>query len=215
MYGIDVLDHTTGRVVHNDYVGQTRQKGRARENQHRDSQPFADRIVGSPNVLWEGLCTDDELDAIERRFIRELRPRLNWVHNEDNPEQIPKWVQEEQRHARDDAAGRPRWAPLEQRSAASLLDQPMRTFPTAAPVPVRRPWPAWKQKTALWTGSWLLITATIMSGARTYGTVIAWPPLLTVATTLQAVVVVWSLLGAPLTKQERRRAKRRLPRWLR
>ncbi len=128
VYGLDVLDHHTAQVVPNDYVGKTRQKGRARELQHRDTQPFADRIVGSARVLWEGMCTEAELDEMERRFIQRpgedpaLRPRFNFVLNEDNPHRIPKWVQVEQRHQRDDAAGVPRWVPPAQRDRSSLLD---------------------------------------------------------------------------------------------
>ena len=78
VYGIDVLDHTTGQIVRNDYVGQTRQRGRAREMQHRDTQPWSDLIVGSPRVLWEGVCTDEQLDDVERQLIQdvEVRPRL-------------------------------------------------------------------------------------------------------------------------------------------
>lgn len=216
VYGIDVLDHHTGLIVPNDYIGQTRQKGRARENQHRDSQPFSDRIVGSPRVLWEGLCTDDELDAIERRFIRELRPRLNWVHNEDNPGQIPKWIQLEQRLERDDAEGRLRWVPLDQRPAVSLVEQPMRVFPAGVSrAPARQPWPGWKQKATLWAGSWLLLAATIVAAGHAYGIVVAWPPVLIIATITQVAVIVWSLAGAPISRRQWRRARRRLPGWMR
>jgi hypothetical protein len=128
VYGLDVLDHHTGLVVVADYVGKTRQKGRARELQHRDTQPFSDRIVGSARVLWEGLCTEAELDEMERWFIQrpgedpKVRPRLNYVWNEDNPHQVPKWDQVAQRHERDDAAGVPRWVPPDQRDRSSLLD---------------------------------------------------------------------------------------------
>jgi hypothetical protein len=119
IYGIDVLDHVTGRVVPNDYVGKTRQRGRGRENQHRDRQPFSDLIVGSPRVLWEGICTEGELDEWERYFIQDapVRPRLNVDMNEDNPHRIPKRVQEAQRLQRE-----PGWLPFEQRRRDSLLE---------------------------------------------------------------------------------------------
>jgi hypothetical protein len=124
VYGINLLDPVT-RMVRMDYVGQTRQKGRAREMQHRDSQPWEDLIVGSLLVLAEGMWTDAELDRQEQAAIRRVRPRMNYEHNLHNPQRIEIWRQREQRWARDDAAGRPRWVPLENRQAGGLLGQPV------------------------------------------------------------------------------------------
>lgn len=197
VYGIDILDHHTGQVVPNDYVGQTRQRGRARENQHRDTQPFSDRIVGSPRVLWEGICTDEELDAIEREFIRKLRPRMNWIHNEDNPDQIPKWVQVEQRHERDDAAGVARWVPPDQRQRASLLEwEPVgRTVTSTAVCRPRKRWRPWQRHL-------LGIGVTFLVLAGTGWTVLATQHLLdgstAVADPIAAVVAaVWGWFGFP------------------
>lgn len=145
VYGIDVVDHEswmagTPRIVLNDYVGQSRQPGRARENQHRDDKPFSDLIVGSPRVLWEGYCTDEDLDKMERHFIREVeqRPRLNWRMNEDNRRQIPIPRQKEQRWARDAKRGAgERWTPTEYRPEVYGY----------RPSPVRRskPWRPWQK----------------------------------------------------------------------
>lgn len=223
VYGIDLLDHVSvmrgqPAVVDNDYVGQTRQKGRARENQHRDDKCWSDLIVGSSHVLWEGLCTDDELDDIEEHLIRQLGPRMNWVHNERNPRQIPKWIQVEQRHARDDRAGRPRWVPLDQRPAGGLLDQltprPWATAPSSKTVEPRTG-PPWQQKLALWSTSWVLLAVTVAAGMRAWWLTPTWAPVLVVASVVQVLLVAWSVNGAPLlTARARRRWRRRL-RWLR
>jgi hypothetical protein len=164
VYGIDVIDHTTGLVVRKDYVGQTRQRGRARENQHRDDQPWSDLIKGSPRVLWEGVCTDTELDEMERHFIQDVtpRPRLNWKLNEDNPQQIPKWVLVEQRHQRDDEEGRLRWQPPGERPRGSLLDwdsAPVRSGPPRRPRWVLKPWQRTAAAVVKALGWWLLAEA--------------------------------------------------------
>lgn len=203
VYGIDVIDHLTGQVVRNDYVGQTRQRGRGRENQHRDDQPWSDLIVGSPRVLWEGLCNDAELDEMERRFIQDVpvRPRLNWKLNEDNPQQIPKWVLEAQRLERE-----PGWVPGGQRRRGSLLE-----WHTGAPagraanmpVRARKPWRPW-QKHLLAVGVvWLVLTVVALSWLAHFDR-------LTQDSGLAAPVValaagVWGWFGFPLAGRRWRR----------
>jgi hypothetical protein len=161
VYGIDLLDHASvmadaPRIVPDDYVGQTTQRGRGRENQHRDDKPWSDLIVGSPRTLWEADCTGKQLDEQERHFIQdgppEGRPRMNWKLNEDNPFQIPKWVQLEQRHERDRKFGRPLWQPPELRNRESLLEWSDR----ASPVRQNKPAPTRRQKFLIgWVCTWL------------------------------------------------------------
>lgn len=215
VYGIDLLDHVTRQVVPNDYVGKTRQRGRARENQHRDSQAFSDLIVGSPHVLWEGMCTEDELDEIEWRLIRELSPRMNWVHNEDNPQQIPKWVQLEQRHQRDDAVGRPRWVPLDQRHAASLLDQ--RTAPRTAAASSARPasatwWKLAQRRAVTWPAGWLLLALCGWAAFDEFDLPGSWKARVVTAAVLATGLLVWGVRRRPDTWRVWRR---RLRKWLR
>lgn len=92
-----------------DYVGQSRQRLPAREEQHRDEKPWADLIVRFV-ILERGLWTQDELDEREVHWIHRISPRYNATHNLSNPERIEiwsparrEWRQMEQRWARDDA----------------------------------------------------------------------------------------------------------------
>jgi hypothetical protein len=181
IYGLDIADHDTlmttdvHKVVKDDYVGQTRQKGRARESQHRDDKPYEDLIVGSAHVLEQGMWTDEELDEREVYWIRRLRPRMNYEHNLDNPHRIEIWRQKEQRWVRDDAASRPRWVPLERRRASSLLDQSATVrYGSTQIMPERRlsaprSWTAGQRRArrgvslraiaASWAAAWLMIAS--------------------------------------------------------
>lgn len=225
IYGIDILDHETRQVMPNDYVGKTRQRGRARENQHRDDQPWSDLIVGSSHVLWEGICTEDELDEMERRFIQDVavRPRMNWKLNEDNPQQIPKWVQVDQRHQRDEAAGRPWWVPVEHREVVSLLDLPagVRSVPavTVRRVSATRSWSALKVNTCIWSGSWGLITVVMWGLSGRTGLFATWTGNALFGCLVSLALCLWGLAGAPITRRQRRRSwkalKGMLPEWMR
>ncbi|MEU4558492.1 hypothetical protein AB0F72_08880 [Actinoplanes sp. NPDC023936] len=215
VYGLDVLDHETGLLVENDYVGKTRQKGRARENQHRDTQPFSDRIVGSARVLWEGMCTEAELDEMERRFIQEppsgVRPRLNYLLNEDNPHQIPKWVQVEQRHERDDAAGRPRWLPADERRRDSLLDwdggQPIARPPAA----VRRvPWSSRRKHLTGLAIGWAALTFAAWIVLAVKNVFTQTNMLAAIPAALVFEVWVWAGVPLPFWRWSRRSAARRV-----
>ncbi len=218
VYGIDVIDHDswmagTPQVMLNDYVGQTRQQGRARENQHRDTQRFSDLIVGSPRVLWQGMCTDVELDEVERRFIQQgvggVRPRLNYLLNEDNPARIPKYTQTEQRHARDDREGRARWVPLERRKRAGPLDAPTRVWPAS---PSRKPRPVWQVKVALWSTAWFAL-AVIFSGLCTRHA--HWSMLVdcSVGAGIGSLLLAWGVWRKPDTFAMWRKRLRKIRRW--
>ncbi|GGN39357.1 hypothetical protein FHR83_006736 [Actinoplanes campanulatus] len=212
VYGLDVIDHDTGQIVRNDYVGQTRQRGRGRENQHRDSQPWADLIVGSPRVLWEGLCTDVELDEMERLFIQEPptgeRPRLNWLLNEDNPRHVPKWVLVDQRHERDDREGRPRWVPVDERRREGLLEwESAPVQPTRQPK-VRRPWSSRRRHlTGLGVAQAVLLLAGWLA-LLVYG---QWRQETALAVVVASLVLpVWVWAGCPIRRRGRRKAAARV-----
>jgi hypothetical protein len=215
IYGLDVLDHMTRRIVPDDYVGKTRQRGRSRETQHRDRQPFSDLIVGDAHVLWEGICTEDELDEMERHFIQdvEVRPRLNEKMNEDNPRMIPKGVQRAQRWERDDAAGKARWVPFDRRQRSSLLEWDA-TRPEGlsarpyAPTPSR--WKPWQIKVGLLSSAWLLLAVATWGAMTRFGLSGTWRQNLLVETLTSSTLLVWSLWRQPDTWPMWRRRLRKL-----
>lgn len=222
VYGIDLLDHESvvagaPEIVADDYVGKTRQRGRGRENQHRDDKPWADLIIGSSHVLWEGICDEDELDRREVALIRDRAPRMNDRDNRWNRERIDYATQIRQRHERDDLAGRPRWQSVEERQRESLLEWD----PLDKPLPPRyghkpaRPWKPWQKLLLRWGIAWLVgFVAGWVELTRRWDFTERWQAPAISATTVLAVLV-WLWLGAPpLTKKRWRRFKRRLPGWL-
>lgn len=227
VYGIDVIDHASWMagqpvIMPNDYDGQTRQKGRARENQHRDDKPWSDLIVGSPRVLWEGMCTDDELDDVERRFIKQgvdgVRPRLNWKLNEDNRKQIPIPRQVEQRWERDDRAGRARWVPLDQRQCSSLLEWDPVSPRFGPDLPVRRlsaprSWSAGTRKVCLWSSAWILLAAGTWGAFPHYGLSATWKVKLLSVCVAPTVLLLWGRRRRPDTCRLWRRRRAALSRW--
>lgn len=127
IYDVDPLtglllppDPVTGRrPVRLDYGGQTIRALQTRAGEHLEGKPWADIVVGDkPIVIEQGLWTKAERDAREIAAIKRIRPRYNYEHNLDNPERIPiydprtgRYVQLDQRHVRDRAAGREPWQP--------------------------------------------------------------------------------------------------------
>lgn len=205
-YGWDPrTNYTTKTLI---YIGETVREPLERMLEHVYAKPWADTITS-----WEAddqvYAGKDAVLAAEKAAVEAERPLYNYEWNQSNPRRVEIWRQEHQRWARDDAKGRPRWVkPVQQYRAPRRAASPV-------VVSTRQPWPAWKQKTALWSASWTLLNITTTGGLYAWGIVIAWPPVLITATIAQVGLIVWSLLDAPITKRERRRAKRRLPGWLR
>ncbi len=112
VYRFDTLDPASG-AIECGYIGQTRRTLAQREAEHRGDKPWADLIVGQPRVIWAGEPTDEELDEIELRFIRELTPRYNIEGQKGARHAVPKWEQLDQRHDRDRALGRDLWVPVD------------------------------------------------------------------------------------------------------
>jgi len=112
VYAFECFNPESG-AIECGYVGQTRRTLAEREAEHRGDKPWADLIVGSGRVVWTGEPTDEELDAIELRFIRTLSPRYNVDGQRGAPHAVPKWEQLDQRHARDRQLGRELWVPID------------------------------------------------------------------------------------------------------
>lgn len=183
VYGLRTLRPEDGYTsVEVGYAGQTRQRLRSREVQHREDQPFSDVIVGDAFVIAEGWWTDAELDAAELAAIRQTRPRYNIAGNEGNPDRVKPWVARDQRRERDEAAGRPVWQPR-------------------IAVPVGRSWwpcPIWQLWVLAWlplwwVGFWWLFAAGVSVPGSTVG----------------AAAGAGLLLGWGVRRGRRRRRRRR------
>jgi hypothetical protein len=109
-----------------------------------------------------------------------LRPRYNWDHNEDNPDQIPKWTAVEQRWARDDENGLPRWVPPDERRTVVLSAPRVRWWACSE-------WTGWHAVGAAWP------LLSLLAWAYLHG---VWDVLVTVFGFPQAVG--WSPLPAAL-----------------
>ncbi len=101
VYVIPVEDPRTRTYEEYGYIGQTARTyytGNPRIDlvdrylEHKADQPWADQIR-SPGmlVIWQGSCTQAELDARERTAIRTYRPLYNIEHNRRNPRRIKPW----------------------------------------------------------------------------------------------------------------------------
>lgn len=101
VYAIITRHDRTGRVGVG-YVGQTRQTLDERLSQHRERQPWSDRIEYAV-IVDQGVWTDRQLDRVEITAIRKgvmvpgvtgrrrQRPWYNIDHNRDNPRRIMPW----------------------------------------------------------------------------------------------------------------------------
>lgn len=165
-----VLDGTT----EDGYVGKTRQTLAQREQQHRggsadgepvpgedlEEQPWWDVTVGGIQLVEQGVWTDDELAERERYWIRQIKPRYNYIDNCANKQRIPKPVAREHRDCRDRAKG-----------LAPRQWQPFSTQRGTAAIPVKALWrsarklprlsPRWRRRRN-WAlgiaGLWLALT---------------------------------------------------------
>lgn len=115
VYVLFYRDPETGRVAV-AYVGQTRRKMAQRLAEHREYQPWGDLIEGEPKIIFEGMISQPELDVLELRAIDDWWPVFNSIGNEiDKGQKISYEEALHQRWARDDAAGRDRFIPKDER----------------------------------------------------------------------------------------------------
>jgi hypothetical protein len=116
-------DPITGeRRTRLDYVGQTIRPLQVRAGEHLEDKPWADIVVGTlPVIVAQGLWTKQQRDDAEVAAIKRIRPRYNHDDNLGNDERIEIYRQVDQRHARDRAAGRQLWLPIDQRSIAAQV----------------------------------------------------------------------------------------------
>jgi hypothetical protein len=188
VYGIRVIHPLTGQIVLG-YVGQTRQRLRAREGQHRDDQPWSDTIVGEAFVIAQGMWNKAELDWYEQVCIQRMLPLYNIDHNRANPYRIKPWDAIAQRQARE-----PGWTPNR---------RPATPYPRFAPY-IGWGWKQWRR--VVLVAIWLTLACLLWwAGADVWR---GWdgPLYGGIGST---VVVVASLLAWRLQRPKRRRRRRR------
>jgi hypothetical protein len=212
LYRFWVRHPRTGRRVLG-YIGETVRLPFERLMEHVEDQPWADTVVA-----WEVddrvFAGKDAVLAAEAAAIRAERPLYNFEENQQNRLRVPIPRAVEQRHARDDAAGRPRWIPPKQRKPDVAVSRPESAVTGASVSTYRldpRRWRPWQQKLVLWSLAWIGATAVIAADLRRLGCVTApWYIRPLCAGLLVAAVLVGSLW------MNRRRWKRivRMVRWL-
>ncbi|MFI5938120.1 hypothetical protein [Actinoplanes sp. NPDC051494] len=206
LYRFYVADPATGERVLG-YIGETWQLPFERLMQHVRDQPWADTMLGwelDPVIYWG----KDAVLAAEQAAVEAERPLYNYEWNRGNPLRIEIWRAKEQRWARDDAVGRPRWVPPVKKPRGAGMQ----------PAPARqelidwlidwRPTPQ-QIKTGLWSSAW----ATTAGITWAYLDVVTlWQWRLTLALLAATVLLVWVRAGSPVTRKQRRRVRQRIHR---
>lgn len=226
-------DPKTGkREIWWGYIGQTVRGREVREAEHLEDKPWADLVAGPSLVVAQGNWTAAERDAREIAAIKKIAPYFNHDHNLDNPLRVPlwdprqqSWTQIEHRHARDRAAGRELWVPLDQRVLAAQaaaaravvgagLDGNEPRYPltvawelTCRTMRAVRRWPRWVQlasvSVALWSVAlWSAGHALIAAG---WPAELAWPAV----AALDSAVLAGLLRGRAIRGWARRKRRRR------
>lgn len=199
------------------YVGQSRQTVWQREQQHRDSQPFSDIIVGGSWTIEEGYWTDAELDAREQWYIRNgavlvpgqkpQRPKYNIDCNRGNPDRILPWDAVAHRQARE-----PGWQPPVKGAYV-----PRQRRPGLAPVAVvvrrrrlRIRWTRRRVQAAVLAAVWLVLFAGFWRAGWDVWS--GWDGPRNAAVGASVVMgcaaVLWAWAGKPKRRRRRRRVRR-------
>jgi hypothetical protein len=195
-----------------DYVGQTVREVEVREGEHVDDKPWADVIAGRPVTIAEGMWDKAERDRQEIAHIHKIKPRFNYDHNLENDERIEIWRQVELRHARDDAAHRARWIPLELRTELAELtaqravigaglDGNEPQYPLTVLWRFVSSWPPAVRAVATGLLLWAVAVGGTVTGLTTWG----WPRVLAL---IFALALCSSVFAAVFGGRKSRRRKR-------
>ncbi len=207
LYRFWITHPVTGKRVLG-YIGETGRLPFERLMEHVMSQPWADTILAwevDPVTYWG----KQAVLVAERAAIEAERPIYNYRENLSNPQRVEIWRAKEQRWARDDRLGRPRWVdPVKggRRPAAAPVADHRRT---SAPK-----WTPWQVKAGLWSAGWVLMSVATWAGLRRWEALV--PELSTSATTvLTASTVIylltlgWALAGCPHNRRQWRALRRK------
>lgn len=195
-----------------DYVGQTVRGVEVREGEHVEDKPWADIIAGRPVTVAEGMWDKTKRDRREIAYIHQIRPRFNYDHNLENSRRIPLPRQVELRHARDDAARRPRWIPLELRTELAELaaeravigaglDGNEPRYPLTVLAQFVASWPPAVRAAAVVLSAWSAAVAGTTAGLVGWG----WPRVFAL---LFALALCCAVLAAMFGGRRSRRRKR-------
>jgi hypothetical protein len=150
-----------------------------------------------------------QLDNLDTNTIRAERPLYNVWENLENLNRIPPPAAIRQRRVRDAAQGRPRWVHPDDRPGPVLVAASSR-----APAPRR--WSPVQIKAGLWMGSWVLTAVAVWGALFRYGGFDTWTQRAVCGLVVAPVLLAWSLAGAPFTRRQWRRVRRRgWLRWMR
>lgn len=189
------------------YVGETVRQPLQRLIEHLYDQPWADTIIA-----WEVddrvFAGKDAVLAAEKTAVEAERPLYNYEWNLGNPRRVEIWRAKQQRWARDDAAGRPRWVPPRQRVPGQAArrtelhrcDSSVRTY-----VVNRRNWEPWQIKTGLWLTSWVISTAVTWASLARMGWPQGWKTQVLCACLSVTVAMLYGLHHRPKRRRRRRR----------
>lgn len=205
LYRFWVRDPDTGERVFG-YLGETVRQPLARLVEHLNSQPWADTIIG-----WEVddrvFAGKDAVLAAERAAVEAELPLYNDEWNRGNPHRIDLEQARLQRWARDDAAGKPRWAPPAKRPRAAPRTVSAPASRTARLLLWWAVLPPWRQKAALWSVGWSASTLTLWASLARLGFAPDWRVNAGAAALLSAWALVWAVRHKP--KRRKRRGRRR------
>ncbi len=180
------------------YVGETIREPFERLMEHVQSQPWIDTVTRwekDPRVFGSKV----EVLAAEAAAIRDERPLYNVRGNEQNPDRIIPPDAIRQRRARDAQQGADRWVHPADRST---------TFMPERPVKVARKWTPPQVKLCLWSSSWGLTVLATLAALHHYDAPGSWQARLIFACLAAAILLGWSLAGAPVRKRPKRRRLR-------
>jgi hypothetical protein len=211
LYRFYVEHPVTGEEVLG-YIGETVRQPFERLLEHLATQPWFDTVV-----RWERdrrvFPGKRAVLAAEAAAIRAERPLYNVRENESNEDRIIPPVAIRQRRARDVERNRRRWVHPDDRATTS---------PTR-PAHVRterrrtatRQWSPVQVKLALWSGAWVLTWLATWGALQHYGILPTWQGRALCGSVTALLLLAWSMAGAPGTKRQRRRVRRRGRRWYR
>jgi hypothetical protein len=198
------------------YIGETVRQPLQRLIEHLYEQPWADTIIAweVDEVIYPGKAA--VLEAERLAVEREL-PLYNHEWNLGNPRRVKIWRAKEQRWARDDRAGQPRWVlPVKRpRAQSDTFDSSRRSDMSERSSGISQ-WPTpILVKICLWSISWAVATSVSWGVFQRNEWLATGRTRLLCASTVMLVVLVLARWLTPSRRREVVKGWRRVRKWLR